>query len=232
MTRHSEARDHCRNRALLFALSAFWAVAACGGPMTGSAGNAPPAQSKGGLSAPLRHPHMPARELFDRGLALAKAGQLVRAEQYVSLAVASGYPQERALPVLIGVCLSSSRLRAALNYAEPYLTHHPDAWALRHLVAAIYAALGQPKRARGELEKVVRDHPSYAPAHYLLAVTLRDEYRDVVATRHSFKAYLRHSPDGEHAAEARAWLREHALENGHKRQGRTDIRHKTSRGVP
>ena len=49
---------------------------------------------------------------------------------------------------LVRVCIASSRLRAALGHAEPFLRRHPDAWQLRYLVAAIHLALGAAGRRR------------------------------------------------------------------------------------
>jgi predicted Zn-dependent protease len=151
---------------------------------------------------------MTAGELFDRGLAMEKAGRYIRAEQYLFLAAAGGYPEEKTLPVLLQVCLAASRLRAALNHAEPYLARHPDHSSLRFLVASIHIALGQPQSARRQLLKIVTRHPAHAPAHYLLGVVMRDALNDPGSARESFTAYLMIEPQGEHADEAHAYLRE------------------------
>jgi tetratricopeptide (TPR) repeat protein len=151
-----------------------------------------------------------AEELFARGITLADQGQLVRAEQYLSLAVARGYREERALPVLLKVCLAASRLRSALNYAEPYLARHPRDWKLRYLAASLYIGLEQPERARQELERVVTNEPAHAAAHYLLAVLMRDSFSNVRAAVEHFQAYLKLEPRGDHAAEITGWLLENA----------------------
>jgi tetratricopeptide (TPR) repeat protein len=149
---------------------------------------------------------------FHRGVALARAGQLVRAEQYLSLALGRGYQEEETLRALLGVCLASSRLRAALNYAESRLVRHPDDWSLRYLVASIYLAMGEHWRAREELERVLAYRAEFEPAHYLLATVMRDSFADPRATGRHFSAYLRIAPRGEHADEAAAWLRAHPAE--------------------
>ncbi len=156
------------------------------------------------------YPEMSSEQLFARGVALAKNGQLIRAEQYLYLAAQSGYPEDRILPLLLKICLSTSRLRTALNYAQPYLTRHPESWMLRYLVASIYLALEQPLMARDQLARVIRDNPAYAPAYYLLAVISRDALHDNTSTQRHFAAYLRYNPTGTHAGEAKAWLRERA----------------------
>jgi Tfp pilus assembly protein PilF len=148
-------------------------------------------------------------ELYRRGLALIDQGQLVRAEQYISLAVSRGYPEERAVPVLVKVCLAASRVRSALNYAEPYVVRHPSDWKLRYLIASLYVGLERPTRARQELERVVEIAPSHAPARYLFAVVLRDSFADDTAATEQFQAYLKLDPHGDHAAEVTVWLREH-----------------------
>jgi predicted Zn-dependent protease len=157
-----------------------------------------------------------AAALFRRGMALAGAGQLVRAEQYLSLALERGYPEEEALPALLRVCLASSRLRTALNHAESRLVRRPDDWSLRFLAASILLAMGEQGRAREELERVVAYRGGFGPAHYLLAMATRDRFADLTATRRHFTAYLRIEPRGEHAEEAASWLRAHPIEAGNE----------------
>lgn len=149
------------------------------------------------------------QELFSRGVALAEQGQLVRAEQYLSLAVSRGYPEEAALPIILKVCLAASRIKAALNYTEIYLNRHPEDWKLRYLAASLYIGLEQPQRALAELNRVTTNDPSYAPAHYLLAILMRDSYSNSEAAANQFHAYLKLDLKGEHVAEAKAWLREY-----------------------
>jgi predicted Zn-dependent protease len=164
-------------------------------------------------------------ELFVQGVALAKRGQLIRAEQYLNLAIHGGYSEEQALPILLKICLSSSRLRTALNYAEPYLIRHPESWMLRYLVASIYLALGQTLRAHDELIRVVQHQSSNAPATYLLAIIARDSFHDIDAATRYFAAYTEISPNGEHALEAAAWLNEHSTANTQsiRKEERRDI---------
>ncbi|MBN1656257.1 MAG: hypothetical protein JXA30_20980 [Deltaproteobacteria bacterium] len=159
-------------------------------------------------------------ELFARGVALAKHGQLIRAEQYLHLAAESGYPEERTLPILLSICLSSSRLRTALRYAEPYLIRHPESWRLRFLVATIYLALEQTLRAVEQLTRVAYDNPSHAPTYYLLAVINRDAFENSILVGRYFATYLDLAPDGEHASEARAWLREQRADLGRTNRGK------------
>jgi tetratricopeptide (TPR) repeat protein len=145
-----------------------------------------------------------AAALYQRGLFLAQAGDFVRAEQYLSSAIARGYPEERALPALLRVCVASSRLRSALVHAEPYLERHPTAWSLRFLVASIYLGVGDPERARASLERVIADAPAQAEPHYMLGVVLRDEVGDRPGAARRFERYLALAPGGAHAAEVRA----------------------------
>lgn len=146
-------------------------------------------------------------DLYRRGVALARAGDFVRAEQYLTTAIARGYPEARALPALLRVCVASSRLRAALGHAEPYLERNPDAWSLRYLVASIYLGVGEADRARESLERVIADAPDQAGPHYLLAIVLRDELGDRPGAARHFASYLALAPRGPHAAEVRAAVR-------------------------
>lgn len=162
-----------------------------------------------------------AATLFQRGHDAAQRGDSVRAEQYLSLAVDRGYDLERALPLLLQVCLSSSRLRAALDHAEPYLRDHPDAEALRYLVATIHVGLGQTSEARVEIEQLLRANADSSDAHYLLGVL--DSDGDVDSARTHFRTYLDVAPKGERVPEVRSRLAELAIR---------EEQHLTGRGGP
>lgn len=144
----------------------------------------------------------PPEQLFQTGLVLASRGSLVRAEQYIAASIDRGYPEERGLPVLLRVCIASSRYGMALSYAEPYLRRNPNAWALRFLVASVYLGMGHPERAVSELETVIQLAPDEAAPHYLLGALLRSELDDGTdrATQH-LRRYLELAPDGPHAQE-------------------------------
>src|SRR5664279_1865398 len=63
-------------------------------------------------------------KLYRRGLEAARTGDSIRAEQYLSMAANAGYDQRRIMPLILTVCLQASRLRSALDHAEPYLLQH------------------------------------------------------------------------------------------------------------
>ena len=150
--------------------------------------------------------------LYQRGVRLGQAGDFVRAEQYLSAAIERGFSEDRAMPPLLDACLRASRLVAALGYAQPYLTRHPEQWALRLVVASIHMGLGQPEEARSELERVLHDTPDAPPpqAHYFLAVLHRDAFDDADGARTHFRRYLELEPEGSHAEEARSSVLEPA----------------------
>jgi predicted Zn-dependent protease len=148
--------------------------------------------------------------LFARAMERSRHGDSVRAEQYLVAALSRGYPEDVAVPALTRICIAGLRLRAALSYAEPYSVRHPRDVALTQLVAAVHWALGEPERARGILDGLVTSRPEYAPARYFLGILLRDALADPEAASAQLAAYLGRAPDGEHAAEARAWLEEYA----------------------
>ena len=150
--------------------------------------------------------NVPAAELFRRGIALGRAGDLIRSEQYLAAAIDRGYPAEQALPLLLRVCVASSRLRAALSHAEPYLQRHPDAWSLRYLVASIQLGIGDMEEARSSLERVIADAPDQPDAYFLLGVVLRDGLGDRPGAASRFERYLQLAPNGAHVSEAKAAL--------------------------
>lgn len=144
-------------------------------------------------------------ELYRRGRLLARGGDLIRAEQYFAASIGRGYPEERVLPALMHVCIEASRLVAALQYAEPYLARHPDAWSLRMLVASLHMGMEHHTEARTHLERVLRDAPDEPPqAHYFLGVLFRDRLEDPERSATHFRRYLVLDPDGDHVDEARA----------------------------
>jgi tetratricopeptide (TPR) repeat protein len=153
---------------------------------------------------------VPADQLFAHGEQLAAQGDAVRAEQYLSAAMQRGFPAQRVLPLLLRVCLVSSRLGAALQYAAPYLQLHPEDHHLRYLVATVQLGLSRTHEAQRELQRILREAPDYADAHYLLGVILRDYEHDAVAAAAQFQRHQELDPSGLHALEVAAWLREHA----------------------
>lgn len=169
----------------------------------GCAAARPPAAAAASSSDADPLQRQPPEALFQRGQESAARGDTVRAEQYLQLAIDKGYERRRALPVLLSVCLSSGRLRAALNYAEPELRLRPDDAELRYLVASIHLGLGQRDEARGELEQLLRLHPNQSAALYLLGVIEADDFGEPALAREYFLRYLSEAPRGPHAPEVR-----------------------------
>jgi predicted Zn-dependent protease len=133
-----------------------------------------------------------------------RRGDSIRAEHYFSLAIENGYNKSDILPELLTVCLSSSRLRSALNYAEPFLRQHPKDARLRYLVATVYVGLGQTAVAKQELETVLRHEPSFAAAYFLLAML--ELPTDESRAKAHWERYLALQPTGDKATEARERL--------------------------
>jgi len=185
---------------LVFVLAAMLASAGCGGA---SPGGPRAGQSPDPLDS------VSPEELFRRGVLLGQAGDSVRAEQYIAAAIDRGFSEDRAMPALMHACVRSSRLSAALTYAEPYLLRNPSNWPLRLLVASLHMGLAQHERARQELDRVLRDAPEEPPeAHYFLGVLLRDQLDDLEGARGHFRRYLALAPQGDHRDEALAALPE------------------------
>jgi Tfp pilus assembly protein PilF len=147
-----------------------------------------------------------AQQLYDTGLAAARAGDLVRAEQYLVASMQRGMPEPRVLRQLVSVCVQASRFRAAVAYARPYLERHPHDWALRYLLGTILEGLDEHQSARREIEAVIADNARHAEAHFLLATLLRERFNDPVSADVHFRQYIEIAPDGSHAEEARAGM--------------------------
>jgi tetratricopeptide (TPR) repeat protein len=142
--------------------------------------------------------------LFQQGRDAARNGDTLRAEQYLSLALEAGFDQHKVLPLMLKVCLQSSRLRSALDHAEPYLVQHPEDRTLRYLVATIHLSLGQTEEARLNLEELLRTDMRDANAHYLLGI-LEMRLAPSEAADH-LHAYLSLTPVGSRSAEVKGRL--------------------------
>jgi tetratricopeptide (TPR) repeat protein len=182
-----------RTLILVFVLS----LAACGSVI-----QAP----RGALPEGTRPAAEQAEWLFEQGTAAAARGDSVRSEQYLTMARDQGYPAERVLPVLLKVCLGSSRLRAALDYAEPHLRQHPEQDALRFLVANVHVGLGQKDEALAELGRLTERNPRFESAYFLRALLLSE--RNTEDAIEALRSYLELAPQGAHAADARGRLSE------------------------
>lgn len=147
-------------------------------------------------------------ELLARARAFTASGDFTRAEQYLNLAADVGTPRAEVVPLLMDVCVRDHRYRAAIQYAEQHLRDHPRDHSLRFVLATLLLAIGEPVRARDELEAVLRARTENAEAHYTLAVVLRDELNDRSRADRHFREYLRLAPGGRHSEQAEESLLE------------------------
>ncbi len=143
--------------------------------------------------------------LFAAGQNFAALGDTTRAEQYLSAAIEKGADEKKVLPLLLEVCVRDGRFEMAIEYARPYVEKHPYDTRVRYLLATIYAAVGDADHAHDEITSVVTARPNDADPHYLLGVVLRQQ-KDLIGADAQFREYLRISPQGAHADEAREAL--------------------------
>ena len=148
-----------------------------------------------------------AQVIFDMGKALAQAGDLVRAEQYLGAAAERGFPEAQTAPEIIDVCIRGKRYDSALLHARARLQVVPKNWRLRLVVATLHNALGHTQQARDELERIISEEPEKASdAHFLMGRMLRSGPDRQDAGSH-FARYLELSPEGKHASAATSFLR-------------------------
>jgi predicted Zn-dependent protease len=156
-----------------------------------------------------------AEDLLSLAVAHARSGDLLRAEQYLSVARQRGHDDAAVVYWLVRVCVAASRYQSALGHAANYLRDHPQDWPLRLVVATIYEAVGDVMRAQSELEHIVGAEPAMPLPHYRLAMLYRTRQADQEHAKLHLEEYLRLTPTGPHAAEVRSALSEVAdLSNG------------------
>ncbi len=146
-----------------------------------------------------------ATELRANGLAFARRGDLVRAQQYLSAAMAKGLDERIAVPEIVKVCIAASRLRAALSFAEPYLARNPDDAGMQYVVGTIHMALGNLGEASERLDGALRADHLMTDALFSMAV-LAHERGDTKGARSSLEQYLRDQPNGRYARRAQSML--------------------------
>jgi tetratricopeptide (TPR) repeat protein len=93
-----------------------------------------------------------------------------------------------------------------LSALRMYRVEEPQSANAQLLYGSLEAAVGDREVARREYETLLRSHPDDSTGHYALAVLFRDAMGDPSSSDAHFREYLRLSPHGEHAAEARASL--------------------------
>jgi tetratricopeptide (TPR) repeat protein len=145
-------------------------------------------------------------KLIERGSAFAAVGDLTRAEQYLAAALDAGGDADKILPLLLRVCVEAEKYRVAADYARDYLRKRPDNVPLRMLLGSLEAAIGNRQAAREEMRSVVERQPSNAEAHFELGLLLREDNIDLEEANDHFREYLRLTPKGARAQEARAAL--------------------------
>jgi tetratricopeptide (TPR) repeat protein len=153
----------------------------------------------------VRNEREPGR-LQSRGDAAAVLGDLTRAEQYFTAALAAGGDERQLTRRLLVVCSLDERYPAAAAHAEDYLRKHPGDTETRYALATVYVAMGDSVKALAELRRVVAERPGIADAHYALATMLRQQGVSLMDADTHFREYIRLLPDGPYAEAARASL--------------------------
>lgn len=144
-------------------------------------------------------------ELRAKGLAYARRGDLTRAQQYLSAAQEKGYDPKVIVPEIVKVCVAASRLRAALQFAEPYLERHPEDAGMHYVVGTIHFALGNLQLASTHLNGALQPSQIMIDAAYSLALIAVQSSRPEEAREH-LEHYLRVQPKGPFAKRAKELL--------------------------
>jgi len=146
-----------------------------------------------------------ASELRAQGLGFARRGDLVRAQQYLSASMAKGFDEQVVVPELVKVCIASSRLRAALAFAEPYVARHPQDAGMQYVVGTIHMALGNLEEASMHLDGALRSRSLMQDALFSLALVAKARGQISMA-RENLEKYLARNPKGRYANRAKSML--------------------------
>jgi tetratricopeptide (TPR) repeat protein len=146
-----------------------------------------------------------ASELRAQGLGFARRGDLVRAQQYLSASMAKGFDEGVIVPEIVKVCIASSRLRAALAFAEPYLMRNPEDAGMQYVVGTIHMALGNLQEASAHLDGALRAGSLGEDALFSLAL-VAEQRGDHEIVRTNLERYLSGSPRGRYASRAKSML--------------------------
>jgi Tfp pilus assembly protein PilF len=170
-------------------------LGACAAPQTQPETAAPSAQRARAAQAEL---------LMRQSEGFARAGDGMRAEQYLELALESGADSSLVTRRLVDACVRGQRYRAAAQYVERHLLRHPADGELRFVRAVLLLGLEDPTHAARELEQVLAFDPTHALAHYALGSLQREHLRDLVSADTHFRAYVELDPQGVYAEHARS----------------------------
>lgn len=160
--------------------------------------------TKATATSPLKDPSA----LAEQGEAYAANGDFTRAQQYYAAAIAAGGKSKAILPQLLKACIAAGDLRLATEYAETELSRDPEDAHLRFLTGALQAQVGNRPGARSHLVQAAKELQKDADVQFSVATFFRDDMNDRIEADPYFREYLRLSPKGEHAAEARGSIME------------------------
>ena len=144
--------------------------------------------------------------LESAGDAAASRSDMTRAEEYYVAARSLGGDEARLTRKVIAVCVADERYPVAAMYAEEYLTKHPQDVEMRFAAGALHSAIGQTAAARNAYERVVREKPDLAEAHYALGMLLHDRSEEDPESAKQLQQYLSLQPRGAYAESARSAL--------------------------
>jgi tetratricopeptide (TPR) repeat protein len=161
-----------------------------------------------GANARLPGPNEPltADHLLQLAEAMERAGDPLRAQQYLLAALRAGANEKQALPRLLRLYVADGQYRLAIEHAADSLRRHPNDRELRVFLSTLYTAVGEDDEAIAQYERVLASSPNDAYTHYALASLLHDAGREAQRADTHFRAYLELEPQGPYAEEARELL--------------------------
>ena len=148
-------------------------------------------------------------QAYNRGTLYQQQEDLDRAIYYYTRAVENDDTFATAFFNLASVYWAKGEYGMAQDAYARTVQLQPDMIAARYNMALISRELKEKSSAIEQLGILLKDHPDYAPGHYLLGMLYSDDPATVGLAKDQYKAFLGLAPNDPAAPIVRNWLQAH-----------------------
>jgi superkiller protein 3 len=148
-------------------------------------------------------------QAYNRGTLYQQQEDLDRAIYYYTRAVENDDTFATAFFNLGSVYWAKGEYGMAKDAYARTIQLEPDMIAARYNLALISRELKEKSAAIEQLGILLKDHPDYAPGHYLLGMLYADDPATVGLAKEQYKAFLELAPNDPAAPVVRNWVQAH-----------------------